>query len=142
VSPTVSSCPQTKSTCAECGAKKKTIGYLSSEILEFVPAHFKVIEQEREKIACPDCEAGVQIAESQKVMERGRPGPGLLAHILVSKHADALPLYRQSQISFGAPPLPEFLTRGYDRYGVHIPDATLGEWCALACLGARPRLTS
>jgi len=116
--------PPDQRTCAECGAEKKTIGYLSSEILEFVPAHFKVIEQTREKIACPACESGVQIAESQKVMERGRPGPGLLAHILVSKHADALPLYRQSQI--------------YDRYGVHIPDATLGEWCAFAIDVMRP----
>ena len=71
-------------------------------ILEFVPAHFKVIEQTREKIACPACESGVQIAESQKVMERGRPGPGLLAHILVSKHADALPLYRRRTRSTSA----------------------------------------
>jgi hypothetical protein len=70
--------PADQRSCAECGAEKKTIGYLSSEILEFVPAHFKVIEQEREKIACPDCEAGAQIAESQKVMERG-PLPARLS---------------------------------------------------------------
>jgi len=116
--------PADQRTCATCGTEKKTIGFLSSEILEFVPAHFKVIEQEREKIACPTCESGVQIADSQKVMDRGRPGPGLLAHILVGKHADALPLYRQSQI--------------YDRYGVHISDATLGEWCAFAIDVLRP----
>ena len=116
--------PKDQRTCAACGTEKKTIGFLSSEILEFVPARFKVIDQEREKIACPSCESGVQIADSQKVMERGRPGPGLLAHILVSKHADALPLYRQSQI--------------YDRYGVHLPDATLGEWCAFAIDVMRP----
>jgi transposase len=116
--------PEDQRTCAECGSEKKTIGYLCSEILEFVPGHFKVIEEKREKIACAACEAGVQIADSQKVMCRGRPGPGLLAHIVVSKHADALPIYRQSQI--------------YDRYGVHIPDATLGEWGAFAIDVMRP----
>lgn len=116
--------PEGDRKCAACGTEKKTIGYLSSEILEFVPAQFKVIEERREKVACPTCEANVQVADSQKVMDRGRPGPGLLAHILVSKHADALPIYRQSQI--------------YERYGVHISDATLGEWCAFAIDVMRP----
>jgi transposase len=116
--------PERQRTCTECGAQKTTIGFLTSEILEFVPAHFKVIDEKREKIACSVCEAGVQIADSQKVMDRGRPGPGLLAHIVVSKHTDSLPIYRQSQI--------------YDRYGVHIPDATLGEWCAFAIDVIRP----
>jgi len=110
--------PEAERRCADCGAEKKTIGYLSSEILEFVPAQFKVIEDRREKVACPKCEANVQIADSQKVMDRGRPGPGLLAHIVVSKHDDSQPLYRQSRI--------------YERYGVHISDATLGEWCSFA----------
>jgi transposase len=110
--------------CDECGAEKKTIGYVTSEILEFVPAHFKVIEEKREKVACPSCEGEVAVAESEKIMDRGRPGPGLLAHIVVSKHDDALPLYRQSKI--------------YDRYGVHISDTTLGDWCAFAIDVVRP----
>lgn len=102
--------------CADCDCEKKSIGFLKSEVLEFVASHFKVIEQKREKVACPQCEAGVSIADCDKVMSRGRPGPALLAHIVVSKHADALPLYRQSQI--------------YNRAGVHLSDSTLGDWCA------------
>lgn len=116
--------PAEERVCTDCGAEKKTIGFVVSETLEFVPGYFKVIQEKREKVACPTCEAGVAVADSQKMMCRGRPGPGLLAHIVVSKHADALPIYRQSQI--------------YDRYGVHIPDATLGEWGAFAIDVMRP----
>ena len=116
--------PPEQRVCTDCGAEKKTIGYVVSETLEFVPGHFKIVEEKREKVACPCCEAGVAVADSQKMMCRGRPGPGLLAHIVVGKHADALPIYRQSQI--------------YDRYGVHIPDATLGEWGAFAIDVMRP----
>jgi transposase len=84
--------------CESCGAIKKCIGYRTSEILEFVPAHFKVIEEKREKLVCPSCpDQGVTTAASDKVMDRGRPGPGLLAHILVQKFQDAMPLYRQAQ---------------------------------------------
>jgi transposase len=119
--------PDEQRQCAVCGSEKKTIGFVSSETLEFVPAHFKIIEQKREKLACSVCEAQVQVADSNKVMDRGRPGPGLLAHIVVGKHADALPLYRQSQI--------------YDRYGVHISDSTLGEWAAFAIDVLRPIAT-
>ncbi len=105
--------------CARCRNDKKCFGYISSEILEFVPAHFIVIEEKREKLVCEQCGDGVVVAPTEKPMERGRPGPGLLADILVSKGQDSLPLYRQSQI--------------YKRYGVSIAPATLGEWHGFAC---------
>ena len=111
-------------TCGDCGTQKITIGFAQTETLEFVPAHFKIVVEELEKIACPKCEAGVVVAKSEKVMDRGLPGPGLLANILISKNQDSLPLYRQSDI----------LGRSY----VHIPDSTLGDWFAFAAQVIRP----
>ncbi|XXV20366.1 transposase [Sorangium sp. So ce1182] len=67
-------------------------------MLALVPAQFRVIEEQREKLACPRCpEQGVTTADSEKLMDRGRPGPGLLASILVEKLEDSMPLYRQAQ---------------------------------------------
>jgi transposase len=110
--------------CAECGADKKTIGFATTETLEFVPAHFKIVVEELEKLSCPVCEQGVVVAKSEKVMERGLPGPGLLASVLISKGQDSLPLYRQSDI--------------HGRSHVHIPDSTLGDWFAFAADVIRP----
>jgi transposase len=105
--------------CATCGATKECIGHETSEVLEFVAAHFKVIEEKREKLACIACpEEGVTTAPSEKVMDRGRPGPGLLANILVQKFQDAMPLYRQAQ--------------AYERYGVSLAPSTLGDWSTFA----------
>ncbi|XXT50310.1 IS66 family transposase zinc-finger binding domain-containing protein [Sorangium sp. So ce542] len=88
--------PETERTCPQCGADKKCIGHRTSEVLEFVPAQFKIIEEQREKLACPRCpEQGVTTADSEKVMDRGRPGPGLLASIIVEKFEDSMPLYRK-----------------------------------------------
>ena len=109
--------PDTERACDRCGAEKKAIGFLASEILEFVPAHFKIIEERREKLACEACGDGVVIADSEKVMDGGRPGPALLAHIVVSKFQDSLPLYRQCQI--------------YERAGVSIAQSTIGDWTGL-----------
>lgn len=109
--------PQAERVCASCGADKTCIGYRTSEILEFVPAHFLVIEEKCEKLACATCpEQGVATAPSDKVMDRGRPGPGLLANILVKKYHDAMPLYRQTQ--------------EYARGGVSLSPSTLGDWSA------------
>ena len=119
--------PDSARHCKQCGAEKKTIGYLASEVLEFVPAHFKIIEERREKIACEACGDGVVIADTEKVMDRGRPGPALLAHIVVSKFQDSLPLYRQCQI--------------YERAGVSIAQSTIGDWAAFALEVLEPLAT-
>jgi transposase len=105
--------------CPTCGGAKICIGHRTSEILEFVPAQFRIIEEKREKLACPTCpEEGVTTAPSEKVMDRGRPGPGLLATIVVKKFQDAMPLYRQSQ--------------EYERSGVWLSPSTLGDWASFA----------
>lgn len=107
--------PSTERVCEQCGGDKVCIGHRTSEVLEFIPAQFIVIEEQREKLACPRCpEEGVTTAPSEKVMDRGRPGPGLLAQLLVKKFEDSMPIYRQSQ---------EFA-----RYGVSLAPSTLGEW--------------
>lgn len=111
--------PDELRTCAKCGREKAVIGHISSDLLEFVPAQFKIIEERREKLACKSCGDGVVAADTQKPMDRGRPGPGLLAHVLVSKCQDSLPLYRQCQI--------------YARAGVTIAASTLGDWFSFAC---------
>jgi transposase len=111
--------PEAERVCDDCGELKQCIGYRTSEILEFVPAHFKVIEEKCEKLACPRCpEEGVATAPSEKVMDRGRPGPGLLANILVQKLQDAMPLYRQTQ--------------SYERCGVSLSPSTIGDWSSFA----------
>ena len=69
-----------------------------TEVLEYVPASFKVIRHIRPKLSCRTCETIVQAPMPSLPIERGKPGPGLLAHVLVSKYADHLPLYRQSDI--------------------------------------------
>lgn len=116
--------PARERVCAMCGTDRQCIGHLKSEVLEFVPAHFKIVELLREKLACPKCESGVVTAPSEKVMDRGRPGPGLLANLLVEKFQDAMPLYRQAQ--------------GYERCGVSLSESTLGDWCAFGCDALEP----
>lgn len=108
--------PDNARRCAECGAEKKTIGYVESEILEFRPAQFVVLVPRREKVACPTCEAHVSISDDEKLIERGRPGPGLIADLIVGKCQDGLPLERQGD--------------RYKRYGVQLSPSTLGDWFA------------
>ena len=110
--------PEAERTCAECGTEKTCIGHIRSEVLEFVPAQFVVVEEAREKLACPTCQSGVVAAPSEKVMDRGRPGPGLLAKTIVDKFEDSMPLYRQAKEA--------------ERMGVRISPSTLGDWSAFA----------
>ena len=105
-------------TCAKCGAEKKCIEHLKSEILDFIPAQFIVIEELREKLACSTCESGFVVAPSEKVMDKGRPGSGLLAKIVVDKCEDAMPLYRQC--------------KEFARMGVPLSTSTIGDWSAFA----------
>jgi transposase len=100
--------------CPDCGGKLKPLGEDVSEILEYVPARFKVIRQVRPKLACACCERIVQAEAPSRPIQRGVAGPGLLAHVLVSKYCDHLPLYRQSEI--------------YAREGVELERSTLADW--------------
>ena len=75
------------------------IGEEVREQLEYVPASLIVLQHVRPKYACPACEANVVIAERlPEPIEKGLPGPGLMAHVAASKYADHLPLYRQEGI--------------------------------------------
>jgi transposase len=84
--------------CSECGGDLKRLGEDVTEELEYVPGRFVVNKIIRPRMACSCCEAVLQAPMPSRPIERGRPGPGLLAHVLVSKYCDHLPLYRQSQI--------------------------------------------
>ena len=100
--------------CPDCGGALKPLGEDVSEILERVPEHFIVIRQVRPKLACAGCDKIVQAEAPSRPIERGIAGPGLLAHVLVSKYADHLPLYRQAEI--------------YAREGVELDRSTMAEW--------------
>ena len=84
--------------CRACGGSLKTLGEDVTEELEYVPGRFVVNRIIRPRMACSCCDAICQSPLPSRPIEKGRPGPGLLAHVLVGKYADHRPLYRQSQI--------------------------------------------
>jgi transposase len=85
--------------CPCCGRLRKEIGREISEQLEFVPAQLKVIRHERVRYACEVCEENVVLApKPPQPIDKGLPGPGLLAHLTLSKYGDYLPLYRLEDI--------------------------------------------
>ena len=100
--------------CPECGGSLRQFGEDVSEMLEYVPGHFEVIRLVRPKLSCLACERIVQAPAPSRPIDRGLAGPGLLAHVLVSKYADHLPLYRQSEI--------------YEREGLELDRSTLAGW--------------
>ena len=103
-----------RSDCPDCGREMKHLGEDVSEMLEYVPEHFKVIRHVRRKRVCLRCDRIVQAMAPSRPIERGIAGPGLLAHVLVAKYCDHLPLYRQSEI--------------YARAGVPLERSTLADW--------------
>ena len=100
-------------TC-KCGGDLRTIGEDVTEELEYIPGRFVVNHIVRPRMACKCCEKIVQAPLPSRPIERGRPGAGLLAHVLVNKYADHLPLYRQSQI--------------FAREGIDLDRSTLAGW--------------
>ncbi len=90
-----------------------------SERLDIVPAQFRVIVTRRPKYACRACEeVVVQAPAPARLVEGGIPTEATVAHVLVSKYADHLPLYRQTQI--------------YGRQGVNLDRSTLADWVGKA----------
>lgn len=106
--------PSEACTCPACGGAMRLLGEDSSEMLEYIPGHFKVLRHIRPKLACARCDTIVQAPAPSRPIARGMAGPGLLAHVLVCKYADHLPLYRQSQI--------------YARSGLDLDRSTLADW--------------
>jgi len=104
--------------CA-CGAERHVIGEDVAERLNIVPARFQVIVTRRPKYACRSCEEGiVQAPAPARLIPGGLPTEATVAHVLVSKYADHLPLYRQAQI--------------YARQGVDLDRSTLAAWVGKA----------
>jgi len=114
--------------CPACGSRRlRKIGDDEREVLEYVPSHFKVVVHVRPKLSCRDCETITQPPMPSLPIERGRPGPGLIAHVLVSKYCDHLPLNRQSDI--------------YGREGVSLDRSTLADWVGRAAWLLEPVAT-
>lgn len=100
--------------CAHCGKPMRKLGQDVREELEYVPGRFVVRRHMRPKLSCRDCGSIAQVPMPSMPIVRGKPGPALLAHVLVSKYADHLPLYRQAQIC--------------KREGVDIDRSTMADW--------------
>jgi transposase len=108
--------PQEK-LCPHCGQPKCEIGCERSERLEYIPA--KLIRHEiiRPKLACRCGQGTVAIAPlPASVIEKGKPGPGLLSQVVLTKYDDHVPLYRQQQ--------------QFERLGVSLARSTLSDWVA------------
>jgi len=106
--------------CPQCQGELQRIGEEISERLEYVPASFHVIEEACQKYACTNGCTVVTAGKPMVPIEKGLPGPGLLAQVAVSKYGDHLPLHRQQQI--------------YQRHGVDLSRQTMCDWmrdCAL-----------
>ena len=85
--------------CPCCSEVRKEFSVEKSEQLEYVPAHWKVIEHHRVKYCCSVCEENVVVApKPPQPIEKGLPGPGLCAYSVLSKFGDHLPLYREEDI--------------------------------------------
>jgi transposase len=101
-------------TCPDCGSAMRKLGEDISEMLDFVPGYFKVIRHVRPKLSCGHCARVIQLPAPSRPIDRGIPGPGLLAQVIVAKYGDHCPLYRQQAI--------------YRRAGVDLDRATLADW--------------
>jgi transposase len=118
--------PASEKVCGQCETAKVVIREETSEQLEYVPASLKVIEHVRPILACPKgCEGEVVTAtKPMQPIEKGLPGPGLVAHVVTSKYADHLPLNRQEGI--------------FKRHGVEIAKQTQCDWAMAAAELAEP----
>lgn len=110
--------------CPACGCERCRIGAEISEQLEYFPASFKVLKHVRHKYRCAKCDGegyNPNIATAKKPpqpIDKGLPGPSLLAYVVTSKLGDHLPLYR--------------LERIFERQGVHVARSTMCAWMAAA----------
>jgi transposase len=99
--------------CPDCGGAWKKLGEDVSEVLEYLPASFRVMRHVRPRLACTCCDRMAQAPAPSRPIARSFVGPGLLAHVIVSKYADHTPLYRQCRI--------------YEREHVELSESTLAD---------------
>ena len=110
--------------CPCCGGELHLIGETVSEMLDHVPARLRVIRIRRPRYGCRACGTIHQVRAPERPIAKGLASPALLAHVLVSKYCDHLPLYRQSQI--------------FARQGVELDRSTLANWVGGACWWLEP----
>ena len=111
--------------CPCCRASMTVIGEDSSERLDVIPAQFRVIVTKRPKLACRSCTGiVVQAPAPARLIEGGIPTEAMVAHVLVARYADHLPLYRQAQI--------------LARQGVILERSTLSFWMGYAAAEVAP----
>lgn len=114
-----------ESTTCACGHERHVIGEDVSERLDIVPAQFRVIVTRRPRCACRSCESGIMQAPAPAhLIPGGMPTEATVAHVIVSKYADHLPLYRQAQI--------------YNRQGIDLDRSTLAAWVGRAAFEIKP----
>jgi transposase len=111
-------------THCSCGQALKRIGEEVSEQLDCVPAQFFVLRHIRGKYACVCCQTVQAAPMPPQMIDKGIPAPGLLAQVVVAKHDDHLPLYRQTEI--------------YARSGVHIPRSSMAQWSGICGVRLAP----
>lgn len=111
-------------THCECGQALERIGQEVSEQLDCVPAQFFVLRHIRGKYACACCQTIQAAPMPAQMIDKGIPAPGLLAQVVVAKHDDHLPLYRQTEI--------------YARCGVQIPRSSMAQWIGLCGVRLTP----
>ena len=109
--------------CA-CGQALERIGEEVSEQLDCVPAQFFVLRHIRGKYACACCQSIQAAPMPPQIIDKGIPAPGLLAQVVVAKHDDHLPLYRQTEI--------------YARSGVHIARSSMAQWIGICGVRLAP----
>jgi transposase len=111
--------------CPCCGGTLHVIGEDRAEMLDYVPAQLRVRVIRRPRYGCRACEeAVVQAPAPERPIDGGMATEALLAHVLVNKYADHLPLYRQAQI--------------FARQGVVLDRSTLCTWVGRACWWLAP----
>ena len=110
--------------CPTCGGALRRISEEITETLDYVPGRFKVVRHIREKLSCRACDTVVAAPAPDHAIARGRAGAGLLAHIVVSKYDDHLPLYRQAEI--------------FAREGVNLETSTLSGWVGTTAAAVAP----
>src|SRR3954464_11240055 len=111
--------------CPCCGGALHVIGEDTSEMLDIVPAQLRVKVIRRPRYACRACEGAVaQAPAPERPVTGGMASEALLAHVLVAKYADFLPLYRQAAI--------------FARQGIELDRSTLCDWVGRACWWLEP----
>ena len=117
--------PMAERFCPECGNVRGEIGAQTTEQYDYKPAEVFVVEHQRVKYACKCCAGHVAIApKPPQPLDKGLPGPGLLAQIIVDKYQDHIPLHRTEQ--------------RFERLGVKLPRSTMCDWMAAAAESLTP----